>query len=618
MDRRRFIKSAGALSTLPILPMVGFAHQQSSLATSSFPTTIMHGSLRASAGQLELLSGQLPEDIFGHIFMTEGISLEENQLTPNGRGALTRIDFSPSGVSYMRKTIDTPSAIMQEHVTAPFDKFCLLGGTVYFSINLGFMNYCNTAPNYMGNNRFALSYEGGIPFEFDATTLELVTPIGEVNEWHSSLPPFAELLAPDKWLFPQIRTTGHPYFDLENQECYTINYGGNMGDSGLKNGFIRLIHWDLQGPFDAWQVIGRNGENAYITATSHSLNVTRKHILIFETAARVENARIMGIRSVTPQKHRTPVWIIRKSDLHIGQSIVFADYLELDFDTSDIMCNYNDDGDIITLYGQYLGAMDKSEPQFDWESLYFGGRVDENVAGYPAAPVDVGGLIRARIQVNAISTSEIKGDFQLIRDESLCWDMNDPAYRGHFQFPETFEHIYWAAVGYRPEHLVKRVAKAYENYPNRLYDNESLPQTAMPSALIHMDCISMSISDSYQFPEDCVMRTPQFMARPDSVTQDDGYIFTAVVRKFPTNDQLNGKELWVFDGKDLAQGPLCILAHSDLDFATTNHALWVPEIGPRPPLAYKSDLNRHFSDKMSRHSKEVQEILTNYILPKFV
>ncbi|WP_299491366.1 carotenoid oxygenase family protein [uncultured Shewanella sp.] len=617
MNRRDFIKSACALSALPT---IGFSSEIKPMDSSTFPTSIMNASLSAQSGELDILFGQLPSDLYGHIFMCEGIPLEVDQLTPNGRGALTRIDFiqeNNSGVSFTRKMIDTPSAIMQQHVTGLFDKFSLLGGTVYFSMNLGFMNYCNTAPNYMGNNRFALSYEGGMPFEFDATTLELVTPIGEISEWRTSLPPFADLLAPDKWLFPQIRTTGHPYFDLNNQECFTINYGGNTGDTGTRNGFIQLIRWDEVGPFESWQVKLRNGDNAYISATSHSLSVTRQFILIFETAARVENSRILGIRSVTPQKHRTPVWIIRKADLIAGQNDVLADYLELDFDTSDIMCNYNDDGNVVTLYGQYLGAMDKSEPQFDWEQLYFGGRVDDDIAGYPAAPMDVGGLVRARIQVNTLSAMEIKADFSVIRDEQLCWDMNDPAYRGHFQFPETFEHIYWSAIGYRPEHLVKRVAKAYEDYPNRYYTNDSLPQVAIPSALIHMDCNSMTISDSYQFPEDCVMRTPQFMSAMGSSQQDEGYVLTFVVRKHPTQVENNGKELWIFDAKNLSQGAICILGSRDLSFATTNHALWVPSIGPRPVTAYKSNIGQHYLDKISCHSNEVQEILNTYILPKF-
>jgi len=613
MKRRDFLKTAGVATALPSLSISNLSYA----TDSDFPLSIMNGSLAPSSGSLNVVAGSLPEDIHGHIFMAEGIPLEKNHLSPNGRGALTRIDFSNSGASYMRKMIDTPSAIMQQHVTGLLDKFDLKGGTIYSSTNLGYMNYCNTAPNYMGNNRFALSYEGGMPFEFDATTLELVTSIGNPDEWKSSLPPFVEFFTPDKWLFPQIRTTGHPFFDLEEHQCFTINYGGNIGYTGLNNGFIRLIQWDMEGPFKSWNIKDRSGDNAYIAATSHSMGVTRNHILIFQTAAFVESSRILGFKTVEPQQHKTPVWIIRKADLIEGQEDVFADYLELDFDTSDIMCNYDDADDEITLFGQYLGAMDKSEQQFCWERLYFGDRVDETVSGYPVAPVDVGGLVRARIKVDTYSATEIKSDFRRLRDSNTMWDLNDPAYRGHFQFPEKFEHVYWAAIGYRPEHLVRRVAKAYEDYPDRVYTNDTLPQTSIPSALIHMNCADMSIADQYQFPSDCVMRTPQFMNRPGSTDQDHGYIFTAVVRKYPSGENSNGKEFWIFDAKNLSQGPICILASNELQFATTNHALWVESIGPRPADAYKSNLADFFREKMPKHSKNVQAILEEKILPKF-
>ncbi|ABC31373.1 hypothetical protein HCH_04674 [Hahella chejuensis KCTC 2396] len=613
MNRRDFIKTAGAVS---LLPNAALAHYPS-LPESSFPTSIMQGDLTSSEGVLDIIAGALPGDIHGHVFMAEGIPLERNQLTPTGKGALTRLDFGPNQTSFKRKMIETHSSIMQEHVSGLFDKFYLLGGTVYYSPNLGFMNYCNTAPNYMGDNRFALSYEGGPPFEFDAMSLELVTPVGNPGEWRTSLPPIADALTPDKWLFPQVRTTGHPFFDLERGECFTINYGGVIGELGTSDGYLRLIRWNLQGALEAWNVVSRQGVNAYLTATAHSLGVTRNHILIFETAARVEATRIMGTRIVIPQKHRTPVWIIRKADLTSGAEQVVADYIELDFDTSDIMCNYDDYDGEVTLYGQYLGAMDKSEQQFYLELLHFGGWVPSDIAGYPTAPVDVGGLVQARIKVATDAAWEIKEDFRLIRDEYLLWDMNDPAYRGHFQFPETFDHIYWAAIGYRPEHLVKRVADAYRKYPNRLFNNDSLPQTAIPSALVHMDCRNMLIADAYQFPEDCVMRTPQFMSRQSSLAQDDGYIFTAVVRKHPSGPQSNGKEFWLFDARNLAQGPVCILGHKDLNFATTNHALWRPEIGPRPADAYKANYADFFREKMPCHSQQVREVLETYILPRF-
>ncbi|MDE1461498.1 carotenoid oxygenase family protein [Spartinivicinus poritis] len=613
MKRRDFIKAAGVTGLMPGITL----SNQALIPASSFPNVIMQSSLKPASGPLDIVMGSLPADLYGHVFIAEGIPLEKNHLSPNGKGALSRVDFTHGQARFTRKMIETPSAILQDKFSGLLDPFYLLGGTVYFSPNLGFMNYCNTAPNYLGNNRFALSYEGGIPYEFDGTTLDLITPIGEVDEWKSSLPPIAEAFAPDKWLFPQVRTTGHPYFDLERNECFTINYGGNMGTSGLRNSFIRLIQWDLVGNFKTWNVVNRQGKNAFITATSHSLGVTRHHILIFETAARVENMRILGSKKVTPQNHHTPVWIIRKADLQSNNSQVVADYIELNFDTSDIVCNYDDYDNEITLYGQYLGAMDKSEPQFNHEKLLFGGYVSSDIAGYPVAPVDVGGLVRVRLQVLSDSVREIVSDFQLIRDQAVCWDLNDPAYRGHFQFPEQFDHIYWAAIGYRPEHVVKRVADAYKNYPNRLFRNDQLPSYPVPSALIHMDCQQMAISDSYQFPEDCVMRTPQFMAKNRSYTQDDGYIFTAVVRKYPSHANSNGKEFWIFDGKQLAQGPICILASPQLHFATTNHALWVPTINKRPVAAYQADIAGYFKEKLSFHSRQVQQAIKRHILPRF-
>lgn len=611
MKRRNFLK---AVSAAPLLPSLAFA--RNSLPHSSFPETIMSASLAESSGTLNLLEGYIPSDMFGHIIIAEGIPLEKNHLSPNGKGAVARLDFMAGEVNFLRKMINTPSSIMQDHVTGLLDKFNLLGGTIYQSTTMGYMNYCNTAPNYMGNNRFAFSYEGGVPFEFDATTLDLVTPIGEVDEWKSSLPPFIDFFTSKKQLFPQVRTTGHPFFDLHTEECFTINYGGNIGSIGLKDAYLKLIHWDLVGQFNTWNIVDRQGKNAYISATSHSLGVTRNHILIFQTAARVEPLRVLGSITVAPQEHKTPVWIVRKSDLIGEPGNVVADYLELDFDTSDIMCDFDDSDGEVTLYGQYLGAMDKSEPLFNWERLYFGGRVNENISGYPVAPVDVGGLVRARIRITSTHAMEIKQDFKVIRDEQLLWDMNDPAYRGHFQFPEKFHHIYWSAIGYRPEHLSRRVAKAYEDYPQRIFTNDSLPKEAIPSALVHMDCDAMTISDAYSFPDDCVMRTPQFMARQGSTAQDDGYIFTAVVRKYPEENS-NGKEYWLFDAKNLSQGPIAKLGHPNLNFATTNHALWVPSIGPRPLNAYKANYGDFLREKLPLHSREVRRLIEQKLLPQF-
>ena len=621
MKRRDLLKKAGVLSALPLASILPSAAQaRSRLNDSRFPRSIMEGSQEDSTGLLSVIQGQLPEDVTGHLLMAEGIPLATDHLTPNGKGALTRLDFSGRidnhQIRYTRKMIRTASAIMQEQNLSGLDQFSLLGGTIYASPTLGFMNYCNTAPNYMGNNRFAMSYEGGVPYEFDATTLDMVTPIGEIDEWQPSLPPALGTLTPKKWLFPQVRTTGHPFFDLETGHCITINYGGNTGDNPA-GGFIRLIAWDQQSRFKTWNIKDRQGNHAYIGATSHSLGVTRHHVIVFETAARMETTRILGSQIVLPQPHRTRCWIIRKADMQPSRSDIVADYVELGFDTSDIVCNYDDHQGEVTLYGQYMGAMDKSEQLFHHELLYHFEPVPKWLSGYPAAPLDVGGLVRARIQVTPSSAREIKEDYRVIRDKDLLWDMNDPAYRGHFQFPDTFEHLYWAAVGYRPELVSRRVSWAYRHYPERYYGHYNMPKKSYPSALVHLDCTQMRITDSFQFPDDCVMRTPQFVARPNSTAQDDGYIIAAVVRQQPTTSDSNGKEFWLFDARRLSQGPICILGSQALNFATTNHALWVPSIGARPSDAYRSGYSDFLRNKAPDHSQHVRSIIERELLPRF-
>ncbi len=616
LQRRQLLKAIGASAVIPNHPLLAYTQRLDDI--NAFPEGIMQAPLTGNSGTLQVLQGQLPADLYGHCFVAEGIPLEAGHLSPGGRGALTRYDFGhPEGVRFTRSMIDTPSAILQQHVSGWLDRFRLLGGMLYFSPRLGFMNYCNTVPMPIGDGRFLLGYEGGIPYEFDPHSLALITPVGHFNEWESSLPSFANAFTPDRWFFQQVRTTAHPYWDQDSDQVFTINYGGNVGESGLSNAHLHLLMWDKQGPFNRWNVLTRDGKPAYISSTTHTFGVTREHILIFNTAARVEALRMIGIDSITPQTHSTPIWIIRRSDLLDHQDHVIADYVELNFDTSDVVCDYDDRNGEITLYGQYLGATDKSEPLYEGESCHFGGKVPKAHAGYPVSPVDVGGVVRARIRVTESSASEIKEDFTLVRDPLLCWDMNDPAHRHQFQNPERLRHLYWSATGYRPDMVVERMVEAYQDYPNRYFDQSSMPESVQPSSLIHLDCENMLLSDAYQFPGDAICRSPQFMPRPGSTAQDDGYLLAWVVRQQPTANQGTGKELWIFDARALQQGPLCVLGSSELQFATTNHALWVESLGQRAVDAYRVDVSDHFRSKLHRHSREVRNVVERDVLPRF-
>ncbi len=586
-----------------------------------FPASIMVGDLDESWGDLEVLSGTLPSDLFGHLFLMEGIPIEKNHFSVTGKGAITRFDFKSDGrVAFQRKMIKTPEVILQDHLDRGLDQFRLLGGVVYFSSTLGFMNYCNTVAIALGDNRFCMGYEGGTPFEFDAETLEVVTPIGTPSEWTTSLPAIAAGLSPKTWLFPQIRGTAHLYFDERTDETFMHNFGGNVGETG--KGFLRLIRWDKQGALQSKAVRGRDGKAAFLIATGHSLGVTRNHVIIFDTAARVEGGRIFGLRAIDPQKNQVRLWVVKREDMHKDRDWIVADSIVLNFDVSDVMVDYDDFDNVITMYGQYLSATDKSESMYAQEKLFFGGRVRDELGGYTIAPLDVGGFVRAAVQLTAEGLRDIPELFHVTRDKALTWDMNDPAYRGHFAFPNRFEHIYWCAVGYRPEHVVTRAAVAYKDYDKKVFSNETLPRKPIGSALLHQDCETMTIVDSFQFPSHMVMRTPQFMQKKGDTGTDQshGYIACLVVvnTAFESNPSARGKELWIFDAKNLQQGPLCRLHHPSLNFATSNHAMWVPTIGRRPATAYRADVRAHYEERLAHHSSKVVAIVKKEIYPRFL
>jgi carotenoid cleavage dioxygenase-like enzyme len=44
----------------------------------------------------------------------------------------------------------------------------------------------------------------------------------------------------------------------------------------------------------------------------------------------------------------------------------------------------------------------------------------------------------------------------------------------------------------------------------------------------------------------------------------------------------NTKEVWIFNGKNLAIGPVCKWSHPSLDLGFTIHTAWLPKIAKRP------------------------------------
>jgi carotenoid cleavage dioxygenase-like enzyme len=185
---------------------------------------------------LQVLSGSLPADLDGHVFVvapvgnvgTAGFPTPSHDSALNGDGMIYRLDFGASKASVRTRLVRsadfyTDQATHSNPLYAPLGY--LNAGIIRLSPLLGARDLGNTA--FMGFSlgarvpRLAVTFDGGRPLEIDTRTLDVVTPVGAVAEWR------AEALG--SAAFPPILSTAHPAVDERTRELFFVNYGRSIG-----------------------------------------------------------------------------------------------------------------------------------------------------------------------------------------------------------------------------------------------------------------------------------------------------------------------------------------------------------------------------------------------------
>lgn len=199
---------------------------------------------------LQLLEGELPNDLYGTVFINSACGTvnsgglpflpknpdgSENQEygSPliNGDALMFRIDFNKAGTAQLKTGLLKAPCYYADRATSPLVnpgnpwshlKFENMG-LARISMKLGTRDELNTAitPVKFDNDeqyRLLATFDAGRPFEFDPAQLKLITAIGENKIWHSGLPPF--LYQP----LAMVLTTAHPVFDPVTQEMFTVNF----------------------------------------------------------------------------------------------------------------------------------------------------------------------------------------------------------------------------------------------------------------------------------------------------------------------------------------------------------------------------------------------------------
>jgi carotenoid cleavage dioxygenase-like enzyme len=236
------------------------------ISKPNLPTSIMNSDTAEQefdALPLIVVSGALPADLLGHMFVVAPSGTNDHPFgsgTPllNGTGKVYRFDFNrradqpAAGEAFLSGKLTKTPCYYADQITkeaADHDEGDSLltqlkeelyrfrdFGLARVSPRLGLYNQINTGlqPFRFANDTFdrlVVTWDVGRPYEIDPFTLDLLTPIGRLDDW----------IDPNDlgiWPFPFIFSTAHPVFDpVTRQDFYTVQY------AGLSESSLNLIHF---------------------------------------------------------------------------------------------------------------------------------------------------------------------------------------------------------------------------------------------------------------------------------------------------------------------------------------------------------------------------------------
>ncbi len=608
MNRRRFLQLSGLSLLANLLPATALTGcgDDGAAAPGELPLADLGGALpprvpRAIMGfqgdevelDLHLLSGHLPLDLQGHVFIVGAVPWGDGSPLFNGEGRVVRLDLGGERPRLMARLARSPSWYADRATRGGPMEF-RNAGMIRVSGSLGAANELNTAFQVMGG-RLLLTYDGGRPWEIDPRTLELVAPVGANAEWTPSLP---AAVAPGP--FPTYLSTAHPFWDHGDQRLYTVCYGPPIG---ANTGFTHLMRWDGQGSLETFRLVDERGQPLLITQSVHQLVATQDFIVLCDTAFLIEFEQIFNQDLSTPQSPDTRVLIVSKADLPAGGGDVSARLLVFPREVVHFHADYANPDDVVTLHVAHSTATDGSEWLRSTDLLYPSGEpIDAELVGLIPSGTDVNSLGRHRI--HAPSGTLVESD--LTSDPQHTWGVAFYTPRANTT-PDRFEDMFWISVGFTDETLSKRVVDLYANHPYREIALQDL-HGGRPATLFRFDTLNMKLADAWTFPPGRFGSSPTFVPSPRG-----GYVVCTVVADDRDTPRSSGHELWIWDATRLHSGPIARLGHPDLALGFTLHSAFLPDLDAAHP--YRVDPRQDWAHALASEDPALRDLFEQHIIP---
>jgi carotenoid cleavage dioxygenase-like enzyme len=618
---------------------------------------------------------------------SNGLPKPDDSHVWNGNGLISRFDLGGASHIKLTTRIARTPCYWADYATRQVTSKHHLGfsdwGMVRFSLALGVRNQLNTAfvPMRFAEGeptRLLLTFDGGRPYEIDPVSLDVVTPVGGNNEWRAgtnvSLP------------FAPVLSTAHPVFDSTDSTLFSVNYGRSLSNlfatiplitwldqwakrlgrwvwplgllahaitrhhrfflakESSPDDFVYLLAWDGCGPLRRWHLVDEQKKPLRIQQTIHQIGVSQDYVVLADTSVKWGLEQILPgpfslgpffnqlLRKLltAPQRPETSIYIVRKSELVNHRSNVVAIRAVLPLETGHFLVDRDNPDNCITLYAAHEAASDVSEWLHPDDRLARDGSpVALQLEGmFAVGAMDVGRV--GRYIIDASSGKIINEN--LFSDQNLAWGVGlyatPSSPKNAIERQANLTSIYWQSMGFCSDLLSEFIYELYSRYPRRLIPLEDLlgkdqGPSKRPSTLFRLDTSTMSIVDSYAFPQVChddgswsawICNSPQFIPRPQperaSMRHDIdpscfGYLFCVAISE-------RSKEIWIFDATNLSGGPICRLAHPQFDPGYTIHSVWLDKIESRT-ASYNIEVREDYAPRLGKSSREVIDLFEEHI-----
>ena len=389
-----------------------------------------------------------------------------------------------------------------------------------------------------------------------------------------------------------------------------------------------------------WNIVLPGNRPLIIDQTVHQIGLTQEYIVFAETSFKFSLANLINFQkdffataikiilsdfADYPQYPTTKLYIVKRADLkpeatktnkfatwfspsdfkHLPK--VVAKEVEIAPEFSHYLVDYDNSHNQLVLYIDHLAATDVAEciSIFDRSAFDDQGLGDKyNDAELTYRMQQLTGVVVSPMDVSRLGRWVIDGetgkviDQQLVSCPNLTW--STAFYVCPDQRPtKKYTDIFWNSWGCWPDTVTKKAVANYAQYPHRLIPLDEvldLTYQGVPSSLCHLkvrtDCdnqnkIELDAENYFQFNKNYLGTSAQFIPRPHAADQTDGYIACLVLTADEFLSQSEGAdndpewsqntEIWIFDAKNLSQGPLYKLSHPKLNIGFTFHTTWLAE-----------------------------------------